>query len=175
MKKGVIIYKSKYGATEQYADWLSDAIQCAAMRPGKISHGRLGEYDLLILGSPVYIGKLQIRKWLREHLSAFAKKQVILFIVCGTSEGEPDEQSRIVHDNLPPDFIARTKIFFLPGRCLTEQISIKDRLLLAFGSLVQKDPQIKAAMRWGFDKVDRNRLEPLVAVANEYLKEDLPA
>jgi hypothetical protein len=171
MKKGVIIYESKYGATEQYADWLSDAIQCAAVRPEKISVGRLSQYDLLILGTPVYIGKLRIRKWLTKHFSAFAKKQIILFIVCGTSDGEPDEQTRIIHDNLPPDLLARTKIFFLPGRCLPEKIFIKDRLLLAFASFMQKDPQIKAAMKRGFDKMNRSNLEPLVHLANEYLRE----
>lgn len=171
MKKGVIIYESKYGATEQYADWLSDAIQSAAVRTEKLSLVRLAQYDLLILGTPVYLGKLRIGKWLKQNLGAFAKKQVLLFIVCGTSNAEPNEQSRIIHDNLPPDFIAGSKIFFLPGRCLPERISIKDRLLLALGSLVQKDPQIKSAMRLGFNKMDKNSLEPLIGLANEYLKE----
>jgi len=171
MKKGVIIYESKYGATEQYADWLSDAIQCAAVRPEKLSPARLAQYDLLILGTPVYMGKLRISKWLKQNLGAFGKKQVLLFIVCGTSDAEPHEQSRIIHDNLPPDFIARSKIFFLPGRCLTEKTSIQDRLLLALGSLVQKDPQVKSAMRFGFNKMDKNSLEPLIGLGNEYLKE----
>jgi len=169
MKKGVIIYESKYGATEQYADWLSDAIQCAALRPEKLSPSRLAQYDLLIIGSPVYLGKLRVAKWLKQNLSAFARKQVLLFIVCGTSEAEQHERSRIIHDNLPPDFIARTQIFFLPGRCSPERISIKDRLLLAFGSLLQKDPQVKSGMRFGFNRMDRGSLEPVIGTANQYL------
>ena len=171
MKKRVIIYESKYGATEQYADWLSDAIQCPAIRADKISPGRLAQYDLLILGTPVYIGKLRLRKWLKQHLTELVKKQVLLFIVCGTSDKEPEEQQRIIRSNLPLDFIARTKIYFLPGRCLPEKISIMDRLLLVFASLMQKDPQIKGAMKQGFDKMDKGQLKPLIQAATEYLKE----
>lgn len=172
MKKGVIIYESKYGATEQYADWLSDAIQCAAFRTDKISPARLAQYDLLILGTPVYIGKLRLQKWLKQHLTNLSKKQVLLFIVCGTSDKEPEQHKRIIRNNLPPDFLARTKIYFLPGRCLPEKISIKDRLLLVFGSFMQKDPQIRRAMIGGFDKMDRARLEPMIQIATDYLKKD---
>jgi menaquinone-dependent protoporphyrinogen IX oxidase len=66
--KGVIIYKSKYGSTRQYARWLSDELKLPARQPHEISSDFFANCDFIIIGSGVYIGKLLIKNWLRKHV-----------------------------------------------------------------------------------------------------------
>ena len=66
--KGIIIYKSKYGATSQYAHWLSEELKLPAREPEEITSNELADCDFIIVGSAVYVGNLLIRKWLKKHL-----------------------------------------------------------------------------------------------------------
>lgn len=52
--KGVIIYKSKYGATQQYALWLSTALELPAWQPEEKTINELLNSDFFIIGSPIY-------------------------------------------------------------------------------------------------------------------------
>ncbi len=63
--KGLVIYSSKYGSTQQYADYISLALSIPIENAGNIHASGLASYDYLVIGSPVYIGKLLIKKWLK--------------------------------------------------------------------------------------------------------------
>ncbi len=67
--KGAIIYRSKYGSTQQYAEWLGDRLNLPVFDPTTITPQQLANYDYLLIGSPIYIGKMLIRKWLQSAVS----------------------------------------------------------------------------------------------------------
>ena len=64
--KGIIVYKGRYGATEQYAKWLEEELKVPAFSAENIWE-EFAKYNFLIIGSSVYIGKLEIRKWLKKN------------------------------------------------------------------------------------------------------------
>ena len=66
--KGVIIYKGKYAATRQYADWLGTELQLPVIIADNIEGKKIAKYDFVVLGSSVYIGKLQIHNWLKNNM-----------------------------------------------------------------------------------------------------------
>ena len=53
--KGAVFYRSKYGSTAQYADWISEATSLPAhnLDGTKVS---LADFDFLVLGCPVIYG-----------------------------------------------------------------------------------------------------------------------
>ncbi len=81
----IIIYKGRYGATRQYAEWLGDALQIPLTVPTEISVTKLRDYDLIILGSSVYIGKLELTGWIKQNSNILSGKRILLFIVCGNA------------------------------------------------------------------------------------------
>jgi len=166
--KGIIIYAGKYGATAQYAQWLADTLKLPALPAEKTRTADLSRCDVVILGSSVYVGKLVIRRWLRDHEATLAGKAILLFIVCGTSADDINAQDKIVQNNLGTAVRQAAKIFFLPGRCIISKLSWKDRLLLHFGAMLAKEPAQKAGMRSGFDRMDRKALGELVREVSRY-------
>ena len=140
--KGIVIYKSKYGATKQYADWLGDLLHIPSVFSDHFHKESLSDYDFIILGSSVYIGKLLIRDWLVQNLNRFQPIKVFLFIVGGTDPGEKDKTDKIVKDNLPGELKNHFEIYFLRGRLKRNTLTWSDRLLLKIGAFLTKDPKV---------------------------------
>jgi menaquinone-dependent protoporphyrinogen IX oxidase len=164
--KGLIIYQGKYGATDQYARWLAETLSMPLVGAESTTPALLTGYDLIILGSSVYVGKLVIANWLTENLSSLVNKKLFLFIVCGITANDKGEQQRVIDTNLDSK---TAEVFFLPGRCFIPGLNWKDRLTLKMGEWLQKDPKKKAVMRLGFDNMDRKYLNHLVTAV---LKEE---
>lgn len=171
MKDGVIIYAGKYGSTDQYAHWLGQKLSLPLLDAESTTPEKLADYHLVIIGSSVYVGKLVIGKWLQHNASILSKKELFLFIVCGTTAEDAQEQQKIINSNLPPVLAKTTEIFFLPGRCVVKQLSWKDWFVLKMGAMIQHDPQKKAIMNRGFDYMDQKHLEPLIAAVRQLEKQ----
>ena len=160
--KGLIIYKGKYGATAQYANWLGKDLGLPVVQPEDVSPEVLSEYDYVIVGSSVYIGKLQIKDWIRQFEDILAMSKVYFFIVCGTPLDEKEKLTEIVNANIPDLLKKENNIFFLRGRLVKKNLSFMDRFMLKVGAMLQKDKETGQRMLQDFDEVKRENLKPLI-------------
>jgi menaquinone-dependent protoporphyrinogen IX oxidase len=136
--KGIIIYKGKYGATRQYAEWLGSALGFSVFSAGQETKEELAAADYILLGSSIYIGKLQIREWLEKNGTLLADKKVYLFIVAGTPSNERSKLEGYYKTNVPPDLQRRTRCYFLTGKLEFKKLSWLDKLLLKTGAMLAK-------------------------------------
>ncbi|MBS1532933.1 MAG: hypothetical protein JSU01_21720 [Bacteroidetes bacterium] len=165
--KGIVIYKGKYGATAQYAKWLAEALYLPAFDLEKQLLDNLDGYDGIMIGSPVYMGKLLIKDWLSKNADVLHHKKVFLFVVCG-SAGNKHKQDDIIRQNIPAGLENHCEIYFLPGRVDMSKLSWYDRLIIYVGAFFEKDPQKKQLMRRGYDAVKREHINPLIKDALHY-------
>jgi len=121
---GAVIYKSRYGATQQYADWMGKACKLPVLIPERIDGQILAACDFLVLGTPVYTGELLIKDWINDYRMILQNKELYLFVVCGSAMSNPLEQHQILRTNLPKNFIPPGNIFFLPGRLNIEDLTL---------------------------------------------------
>ncbi|HRN57907.1 MAG TPA: flavodoxin domain-containing protein [Agriterribacter sp.] len=159
--KSVIIYKGRYGATRQYAGWLGAALHVPLKTPEELQESDINTHDFIIAGSSVYVGKLLIRDWIRQHAGILKNKKILLFIVCGSNN--PKDHEKIIRQNIPDGLFAPDNIFFLPGRLIQSKLSWKDRFMLNVGAMLVKDPEAKKFMRQDRDNV---KIENMSAVIN---------
>ncbi|RYG49023.1 MAG: hypothetical protein EOO01_12890, partial [Chitinophagaceae bacterium] len=89
--KNLILYEGKYGATRQYAKWLSEDVQLPVFPSSAYDANGLEASGLLVLGSSVYIGKLQISKWVHQYRHLLSGRKLILFVVSGTPLDEKEK------------------------------------------------------------------------------------
>ena len=168
--KPIVIYQGKYGATQQYAQWLADSMGCRVFQTGELTN-ELKSADLLILGSSVYIGKLQLRDWLKRNAEQFRNKTVFLFIVCGTPPEKRTQLEGYVKSSVPESLRERCHISFLPGRLVYKKLSGMDKFLLRIGAWLS-DAQTKKSMLTDYDAVKRENLEPLIKEIKEVLQKN---
>ena len=166
--KGAIIYKTKYGATKQYAEWLGAELSLPIIESDDLIEGELKHYDFLLLGTPVYIGKFKIAKWLKRNVKNLIKKKVFLFVVAGTSVEETETRSQIILDNVPQEIKPYCEIYFLKGRVKHSSLSFSDRLLLKMAAAFEKDPAKKRVYIEDMDGVKRESLEAILSAVKNY-------
>ena len=128
--KGVVIYKSKYGATQQYAQWIGAELNLPVFETEELDVVMLNSYDFIVAGSSVYVGKMLIKKWLKEKLDILWHKKIFLFVVSGTPIHKRDKLDRYVTASVPEEVRNRMDIHFLPGKLVIKELSLFDRLLI---------------------------------------------
>lgn len=165
--KGIIIYQSKYGATKEYASWISEELAIPYYQTNEVTTADITQSDFLIIGTPVFVGRLLIRKWLRKYRARFAQKKVFLFIVCGNDSQDTVQQQRIIK-GLSALKVDTKDIFFIKGRVVISLLSFRDKLLIRMGASLAKDPVKRQSMLYGMNGVDRENIEALITKVEEY-------
>lgn len=102
MSKVLIVYASKHGCTEECARALAGKMNTAAdlCNLNEKNQVDLNAYDKVIVGGPIYAGRIQkqIRDFCSKNESALKDKKLGLFI-CGMSEG--DEAKKQLEASFP--------------------------------------------------------------------------
>ncbi|MEB8347050.1 hypothetical protein OO010_13405 [Flavobacteriaceae bacterium KMM 6898] len=161
---GAIFFSSKYGSTEQYANWIGEAtgLPVFDVKDDKVDPGK---YDFLILGSPIIYYKLLIRKWVKRNLANIENKQIIFFSVSGAPAG--DKLNGWIANSLPEYIILRMNHIALRGRQIPEELTFFDRMMLKIGAWTNKDPVASKQEFEGFDFMDKSSIEPIVRLAQQ--------
>ncbi|VVB76614.1 Flavodoxin domain protein [uncultured archaeon] len=171
MPKTIVIYRTKYGSTRQYAQWIAEELSCDAVPLADFDMGRLSTYDSVIFGTYYRVGKMVDIRFLIDNWKALGSKKVILFSVSGSPPDNPEIKEKY-EAQVPAEIRARLSYFPLRGRI--KNLDIIDTVLMVF-------PKAKAffdALRSGkkedyatlrtmsnFDGVDRASIAQIIAEA----------
>ena len=160
--KGLVIYKGKYGATKQYAMWIGQELQLAVASADRFPVDELPKYDYVILGSSVYIGKLEIRNWLKKNFKVLQNKKIFFFQVAASPAEQIEKRESYNMASLSPDILKKIQFYYLPGRMIMRNLSAWDRFMLKMGARLTKDPVEKEKMLTDFNDVKKENLDPVV-------------
>ncbi|HET9746874.1 MAG TPA: flavodoxin domain-containing protein [Chitinophagaceae bacterium] len=172
--KGLVIYKGRYGATKQYAAWIGNELGLPVASADRFPKDQLKEYDYFIIGSSVYIGKLEIRKWLKNNFNILINKKNFLFQVAASPVTEMEKRDSYNAAGIPVAILNKAKIFFLPGRMIMRNLSWFDRFMLRMGARLTKDPAERTRMLTDFNDVKKEHLLPLINAIKAFTKIDKP-
>ncbi len=88
--KNCILFTTKHGSTEKAALLLKEKLKAETdiINLKKIKNPRISDYDTVILGASIYMGKIQkqMRKFIQEHINELLKKNIAFFIMAGQKE-----------------------------------------------------------------------------------------
>jgi len=160
---GIIVYKGKYGATRQYAQWLGHELNLPVYTPAELQKKELSLCDFIIIGSSVYIGKLQVSQWLRSNLDVIRGKKIFFFQVAGTPPEEKEKLETYIRAGVPAEIRDDCEFFFYPGKMVMKELSWTDRFMLKMGARLTKDPNAKKTMLTDYNQV---KLENITSLAN---------
>src|SRR6188768_3557030 len=159
---GLVIYKGKYGATKQYAMWIGQELQLPVASADRFPIDELPKYDYFILGASVYIGKLEIRDWLKKNFDSLKNKKLFFFQVSASPPEQIEKRESYNKASLPPSILKKIQFYYLPGRMIMRNLSVWDRFLLKMGARLTKDPLEKKRMLTDFDHVKKEHILPVI-------------
>ncbi|MDO4466677.1 MAG: flavodoxin domain-containing protein [Bacillota bacterium] len=76
---GAIVYKSKYGATKKYAEWLREKTGYDLLELSNITVKDLLKYEILIFGGGIYASGVPVTNFLKKNYSSLSQKKIIVF------------------------------------------------------------------------------------------------
>jgi menaquinone-dependent protoporphyrinogen IX oxidase len=165
---GLVIYKGKYGATKQYAMWIGQELQLPVASADRFPVDELPKYDYFILGSSVYIGKLEIKDWLKKNFDLLQNKNIFFFQVAASPAEQIEKRESYNKASLPPAILEKIQFYYLPGRMIMRNLSAWDRFLLKMGAKLTKDPLEKKAMLTDFDHVKKEKVIPVIEAVRTF-------
>ena len=163
--KGAIFFSGKYGSTEQYAKWISEATGLPVFDI-KDTNADPSKYEFLILGSSILYFRLTIRRWAATNLAKLEGMSKIIFSVSGA--GASAKLNRWVKASLPSGLLSQMEHVPLGGKLDHSKVSWWIRQILWIGSLFNPDPQARKDERVGFDYMDKSGIEPIIKMIQRY-------
>ncbi|MCP4162404.1 MAG: hypothetical protein GY760_20225 [Deltaproteobacteria bacterium] len=159
---GITIFKSNYGATKTYAQWIEEATGFKAVDIGQLKKKDIINIDTVVIGCPVFAGKPLLGRWIEKNWSSLEGKKVALYT---TSGARADDTS--LEEVFDSSFSARIRdsLSYFPqsGRMIFSEMSPLHRFFMKLGQKMEKDPQVKKEMLKDKDNMDREGLKALIA------------
>lgn len=148
--KTLILFASRWGSTEQYADWIAEAAgNCEVKALADFDYTDVNNCDKIVVGSRTYMGQISATKFLTTNWGVLSQKPVFLFTVGMIPMDKPDSQKAFLQipEKIRKELKGHVK---LPGKIDLDKISWLDKLI------------VKAMNPKKLDIMDKSKIQPVV-------------
>ena len=128
MKRGIILYRSKYGAAKRYANWLAQATGFDCVEIGKADIDAVRQVPAVILCGGIYAGGIGGIGWIQAHWQALQGCKLAVFAV-GASPWDADALRELRARNLKPP-MEKIPCFYGRGAWDESVMGLRDRVLV---------------------------------------------
>ncbi|MBR3464828.1 MAG: flavodoxin [Clostridiales bacterium] len=138
--KGIVIYKSKYGSTKKYAEWIRESTGFDMAEADKFRPDELGKYDTVIFGGGIYAGGIAGIAFLKKNIARLHGKNLAVFC-CGASPYDADFMKALKERNMPGE-MSDIPLFYCRGGCDIANLHFADKTLckMLVKAVAKKDP-----------------------------------
>ena len=174
MNKGLIIYKSKYGAVKKYARWLQEFTGFDAVEASKSAWNQADSYDSILFCGGIYASGIFGLSSLKKKIPRWKDKKILVLCV-GASPYEEAAFAEIKRRNMT-EHMKEIPLFYGRGAWDESKMTFMDRTLCKMlqKSVAKKDPStwepwMKALLGSAgqvCDWTDKTYLAPLLDALN---------
>jgi menaquinone-dependent protoporphyrinogen IX oxidase len=169
----IVIYRSKYGSTKQYAEWIAKELGCPLCERSTVKAAELSRYDCVVYGGGLYAGGILGVDLVRVRGTKSVCKNLALFTV-GLADPATTDYSVILKKNFPQGLPLCAQVFHLRGRIDYKNISLAHRVMMAmmkkmtigkkaYEELSDEEKLFVDTYGGKVDFVDRATIAPLVS------------
>lgn len=127
----VVIYKTKYGSTKVYADWIANELGCKALDAKDVKIQDLSDYDTIIYGGGLYAEVINGVSFITKNLDELSDKRIVVYSTGITPLDCRDYYDKIVIEkNFKPHMLERIKLYNFLGKMIIDELSIVHRTAL---------------------------------------------
>lgn len=171
MDRTVVIYKGKYGATEQYARWISEALSCDMVDADHFLARDFEKYDNIIYGGALQAGGIKGFELIKKNRMKILEKKIVIFVV-GINVDSKENRIQVREINFDKYALAGMTVYYCMGAFNPSKIKGMDKSII---NLTLKMLKKKKEEQWtaderrlyhdmteGADYIDKKYIEPIV-------------
>lgn len=127
----IVIYKTKYGATKKYAQWIAEELGCEAVDAKKIKIDDILKYDTIVYGGGLYAEIINGVHMLAKNMDKLKDKKIAVFTTGLTPVDCRDYYDKmVIEKNFKDGVPENVKIFNYVGKMIIDELTLVHRTAL---------------------------------------------
>ncbi len=124
----IVIYKSKYGSTAAYAQWIAEELGCDAVDAKTVKADDLSGYDTIIYGGGLYAEVINGVTLITKNIDKLRDKKIAIYTT-GITPMEYREyyDKLVIEKNFKVGVPDNIKIFNFMGKMILDELSLVHR------------------------------------------------
>ena len=120
----IVLYKSKYGSTKQYAQWIAEDLSCEAVDAKNVKVDDLLGYDTIIYGGGLYAEIINGVSLITKNIEKLKDKKIIIYTTGITpSDVRAYYDGEVIEKNFKNGVPENIKIFNFLGRMVQSELT----------------------------------------------------
>lgn len=129
--KAIVIYKTKYGSTKTYAQWIAEELGCDAVDAKSVKAEDLTEYDTIIYGGGLYAEVINGVVLITKNFDKLSDKRIFIYTTGITPIQYREYYDKLVLEkNFKPHMLEKIRVYNFLGKMITEELSLVHRTAL---------------------------------------------
>ncbi|CCQ94571.1 conserved hypothetical protein [[Clostridium] ultunense Esp] len=173
MDKIAVVYKSRYGSTKKYAQWIAEDAKADLYECSQMDINKLMEYDTIIYGGGLYASRIAGVSIITKNYNILKDKRIIVFTVGLAGTENKEIFTPIIEKNFPSEELRESiKFFHLRGGIDYKKLGIVHKSMMAMlktmlskknaNELSNEDKELLATYGGKVDFIDRTTIKPLI-------------
>ena len=131
MNKTIVIYKTKYGSTKSYAEWIAHDLGCTVVDAKDVKIDDLLQYDTIIYGGGLYAEIINGVSLITRNFDKLSDKKVIIYTTGITPlDVRAYYDGEVLEKNFKNGVPENVKIFNFLGKMKMEELTLVHRAAL---------------------------------------------
>ena len=127
----IVIYKTKYGSTKTYAQWIGTALNCPIKDAKEVKIEDLQEYDTVIYGGGLYAEVINGVTLITKNMKKLEGKRLVVYTTGITPLDCRDYYDKmVIEKNFKPEIREKVKVFNFLGKMILDELSPVHRTAL---------------------------------------------
>lgn len=127
----IVIYKTKYGSTKTYAEWISAELNCPIADAKTVSADSLSSYDTIIYGGGLYAETINGVSLITKNFDKLKDKKLIVYTTGLTPIDCRDYYDKmVIEKNFKPEILDKIKVYNFLGKMVVDELSLVHRTAL---------------------------------------------
>ena len=172
MSNIAIIYKSKYGSTKKYAEWIAQETKADLFDSSKIDIQKLMDYDTIVYGGGIYANGIAGISAITKNYEKLKDKRIMVFTVGIASTDDKKAFLPIIEKNFSKEMRENIEFFHFRGEIDYKNLGIIHKSMLTMlkaksskdgeKKISDEDIEILVVNKGKLDFKDKNSIEPLL-------------
>lgn len=121
----IVLYKSKYGSTKQYAEWIANELGCDVKDAKGIKINDILDYDTIIYGGGLYAEIINGVSVITKNIEKLDGKKIAIFSTGITPIDCREYYDKlVVEKNFTEEMLKKLKVFNFLGRMVIDELSL---------------------------------------------------
>lgn len=127
----IVIYKTKYGATKKYAEWIAEELNCEAVDAKKITVDDIMKYDTIIYGGGLYAEIINGVHVLTKNMDKLKDKRIAVYTTGITPIDCRDYYDKmVIEKNFKEGVPENVRVFNYLGKMVIDELSLVHKTAL---------------------------------------------